>query len=75
MSDWVKQEWANWTDKIIYLEKVTGQQIIEEYNKMNLSGTKHIIATQIFPIQTLPPEPMLFNVFIYYKDKHGNVKM
>ena len=74
MSKWDK-EWDNWTDKVLYFEKFTGEQIEEEYNKMNLSGHKHITATQMFPIQTLPPEPMLFNCFIYYKDKHGSVKM
>ena len=74
MSKWDK-EWDDWTDKILYYTKLTGEDIQNIYNDINLSGIKHITATQIFPIQTLPPEPMLFNVFIYYKDKYGNVQM
>ena len=75
MAEWIRQQWADWVDKVLYMEKVTGQQIEEEYNKMNMSDNKHVSATQPIPIQTLPPDPMLFNCFLYYKDKHGNVKM
>lgn len=74
MGDWVLAKWAGWTDKIMYLTKVEGKEIIETYNKINMSDTKHITATQIFPISSLPPDPPLYDVFIYYKDKSGWVK-
>ena len=74
MSDFVRAEWADWTDRVIYVEKHTGEEIVELYNQMNNSNDKHITATQVFPIQTLPPNPMLFNCLIYYKFKYGSVK-
>ena len=75
MSDWIKAEWAGWTDKIKYLTKVNGEEIVKEYNEMNTSGDKHITATVTHMLNCLPPEPPLYDVFIYYKHKYGNVKM
>ena len=74
MSDYIRAEWYGWTDKILYHSKVTGEDIQKIYNDINLSGNKHITATNIFPIQILPPEPMLFDIFIFYKEKYGHIK-
>lgn len=74
MSDYIKAEWAGWYDDILYLTKVTGKEIEEEYKKMNSSGVKHIIATVTHLLVSLPPDPPLYDCFIYYKDKYGNVK-
>ena len=74
MSDWILAKWAGWTDKLMYLEKVTAEEIVDKYNEINMSDNKHINATNIFPIQTLPPEPMLFDIFIFYKEKYGHIK-
>ena len=75
MGDWIKAEWQGWTDKIKYLTKVTGEDIEKEYNKMNLSGHEHITATVTHLLNCLPPDPPLYDVFLYYKDKHGHIKM
>ena len=69
MSEWVKAEWSDWFDDIIYLEKETGEDIVKRYKEMNNTGIIHITATQVFPLRDLPPEPPLFNAFIYYKTK------
>ena len=74
ISDFIKAEWAGWTDKIKYLTKVTGEDIEEEYNEMNTSGTKHISATVTHLLDSLPPDPPLYDCFIYYKNKTGWVK-
>ena len=59
----------------MYIEKVSGDDIVKKYDEINNSPTKHTTATQIFPLRDLPPEPPLFNAFIYYKDKLGWVKL
>ena len=75
MADWIKSEWSGWEDRILYLTKVTGDDIVKKYNEFNSSGNKHISATVTHLLTSLPPEPPIYDVFIYYKDKYGNVKM
>ena len=74
MSDFIKAEWAGWSDKIKFIEKVTGDELENIYNEFNLSDNKHIIATNIFPLRDLPPVPPIFCCFIFYKYKYGNIK-
>ena len=69
MSEWVKSEWADWYDEVLYLEKVTGEEFTKKYNELNRINGIHITASNIFPLRDLPPEPPLFNAFIFYKTK------
>ncbi len=62
-----------WKSKTIYLENVTGDDIVKEQNEINASETKYVVASQIFQIRELEGK-VLYDCFIYYKDKHGAVK-
>ena len=75
MSDWILAKWSSWIDKIKYIDRITGEDLQDLYNKMNLSETTHITATNIFPLGDLISKPQMFTAFIFYKDKYGNIKM
>jgi len=31
MSEWQRAEWADWIDKMMYIERITGEDLVEKY--------------------------------------------
>lgn len=70
---------SDWKSKSTFLHKVTGNEIIQEHDKINCSDNMFVVATQPIPwdeSKTLEGDKVrLYDAFIYYKvrSKIGNI--
>lgn len=59
-------EQAHWDNKILH-DKGTGQDIVEEYNKINAGKYQFTVASDKYPTGNVVEGAMEFEYFIYYK--------
>ena len=69
-----------WHNRVLYLSKVRGEQIVEKQDQINESSEMRVKATQIFPLWRIHAElgsvpnlnddfEQLYDAFIYYDIK------
>jgi len=73
---------AGYSTKVTFLHKVTGNDIVQEQDKINCSDSMFVTATQIYPWENLTKkisdeQVRIYDAFIYYKvrEKFGSIKI